>query len=156
MRERIRTIRLDAMLQALSDGRTSYEELSAAANAKEREETDRLGRRSVANFVEVSRKIPEIDRLKNGTDREDTEWHTDMWVILDKPLYGRVMFPVEIKSSDTGVSEFKKSSDFKRNQILIVINSRKGRKEADIIREFREELKRVADRLKELNGRRKY
>lgn len=154
MRERIKTIRLNAMLDTYSAGHTSSDELMAAANAKEREETDKLGRRSVANFVEISSKIPEIDRLKDSSQREDTEWHTDKWVILKQPLHGRTMFPVEIKSSDTGVDEFKKSSDFKRNQILIVINSRKGRKEADIIREFREELKRVGEKLRELDRRR--
>jgi hypothetical protein len=153
MSEFLRRARIEAMLAAFSSGTTSTEELSKAAKSAERKITDQKGLDSVKKFLTLSKKIAEIDYVRPATQKEDREWHTDMWIILKNPVAGRRLLPLEIKSSKTGVNEFKNSSDFKRNPFCIVINSNMRRKDNSIITDFRRELERVSA---ELNARRRY
>lgn len=139
----IEQVRIEAIFKAREAGIQKGDDLVRAANQAEREITDRRGRRSVANFLRISRKIDEIDHIRDSTPKEDREWHTDKWVVLKKPMAGRKMFPLEIKSSDYGVQEVKGSEEFKRHKLYLVISANKRRSDAEIISDFHKELERV-------------
>ncbi|QQG41345.1 MAG: hypothetical protein HYV90_04255 [Candidatus Woesebacteria bacterium] len=143
--------RVNAMIGALSDG-ANADDLQSAANMAERRITDKKGRQSESNFVRISKKIPEIKQIDPGTSRENREWNTDFWIVFREPIHGRKMLPLEVKSSDFGVREVKNGKDFKRNELVLVVNSGKRRQDAEIIKDFREELNRVSALLANLKS----
>lgn len=147
----IKRARLEAMLAAADPKEpSSSEHLLMAADKAQRAITDRKGRSSVARFVSVSKKIPEVEGLKDPTKTEDREWHTDKWILLKKPVGGRRMFALEIKSSDQEVKYVKESSEFKKHHPFnLVINCRPGRTHKKIINDFYSELERVAQNLRD-------
>ena len=143
--------RINAKIEAFTNG-VKPQDLDAEADKVERRITDKKGRQSESNFVRISKKIPEIKQIDPGTSRENREWNTDFWIVFREPIYGRKMLPLEVKSSDFGVHEVKNGKDFKRNELVLVVNSGKRRQDAEIIKDFREELQRVSALLANLKS----
>lgn len=139
----LRTVRLNAMMDAVSRGVTAGDELQKEADKAARRVTDRRGRSSVSKFESLVSKIDSIREVTDATEKEDREWATDKWVFLKQPIGGRSRLPLQIKSSGTGVDEFKSSRDFKSKPFYLVINSAKTRKDKEIIGDFNKELERV-------------
>lgn len=146
-------MRKEAMLDAFGQGYKSGDELKSAANTAERAITDKKGNSSVTRFIAACKKIPQIENIFKPTETEDREWHTDIWVKLRKPLEGRSLFAVEIKSSDEEVLFVKHSPDFKKYHAFnLIINSRQTRTHNEIIKSFNSELERVAQNLRKLSS----
>jgi hypothetical protein len=143
----LRTVRLNAMLDAVGRGVTDGDELQKEADKAARRVTDRRGRGSVSKFESLVPKIESIREIADATEKEDREWATDKWVFLKKPIAGRTRLPLQIKSSPTGVDEFKNSQDFKKRPFHLVVNSAKTRKDKEIIGDFEKELERVRKEL---------
>lgn len=139
----LKHVRLNAMMEAVKNGVTHGEQLAKEADLAARRVTDGLGSQSEKKFVSLTKKIPQIDHLRNPTPIEDRELNTDKWIVLKKPIYGKRLLRLQIKSSPTGVEAFKSSEDFKKDPLYIVINSRRTRKDKEIIKDFELELARV-------------
>lgn len=139
----VKDARLNAMLDGVSKGITSGVELQKRADQAARNETDKISRQSVRKFESLTSKIPGVMGLREPTKTEDYELQTDKWVLLENRVGGRKLLRLQIKSSTSGVDEFKKSLDFQRDPTLLVVNSRKTRKDKEIINDFLKEMQRV-------------
>lgn len=112
------------------------------------------GKSSVYNFFNLVPKLGIVDYAFLSTKDEDMNYGTDAWISL-KPNHPFRILPVQIKSSETGVINFKKSEVFNRiNQLVLVLNTRKGRKNKEVVREFLTEYDRVVSKMSILKDRR--
>lgn len=121
-KDRYRDARLNAMLDAYSAGRTSTQELEDAAKVVMRKITARIGFDSEKKFTKFALNSEKIKILRKSSINDDAYKGIDNWVSFDEKL-NLPTLPVQIKSSDDGVKEFRKTRRYKNlNEKIIVIN----------------------------------
>lgn len=121
-KDRYRDARLNAMLDAYSAGRTSTQELENAAKVIMRKITARIGFDSEKRFTEFALNSEKIKTVRKSSINDDAYKGIDNWVSFDEKL-NLPTLPVQIKSSDDGVKEFRKTRRYKNlNEKIIVIN----------------------------------
>lgn len=121
-KDRYRDARLNAMLDAYSAGRTSTQELENAAKVIMRKITARIGFDSEKRFTEFALNSEKIKTVRKSSINDDAYKGIDNWVSFDEKL-NLPTLPVQIKSSDDGVKEFRKTRQYKNlDEKIIVIN----------------------------------
>lgn len=121
-KDRYRDARLNAMLDAYSAGRTSTQELENAAKVIMRKITARIGFDSEKRFTEFALNSEKIKTVRKSSINDDAYKGIDNWVSFDEKL-NLPTLPVQIKSSDNGVEEFRKTRQYKNlDEKIIVIN----------------------------------
>ena len=121
-KDRYRDARLNAMLDAYSAGRTSTQELENAAKVVMRKITARIGLDSERRFTELALNSEKIKSVRKSSINDDAYKGIDEWVSFDEKL-NLPTLPVQIKSSDSAVEEFRKTKQYKNlDEKIIVIN----------------------------------
>lgn len=121
-RTRISEARLNFMLDAYSAGKTSPQELEAAARGITNRIAARVGKRAEDKFTEFALSLNKVKALRNASINDDVFQGIDKWISFNDEL-GIPTLPVQIKSSEKGVKEYKKTRQFKNlNEAVIVIN----------------------------------
>lgn len=121
-KDRYRDARLNAMLDAYSAGRTSTQEMENAAKVIMRKITARIGFDSEKRFTEFALNSEKIKTVRKSSINDDAYKGIDEWVSFDEKL-NLPTLPVQIKSSDDGVKEFRKTRQYKNlDEKIIVIN----------------------------------
>lgn len=150
----IERVRIEAMFNAMGSGVKRTDDIIRQADHAETAVKLSRGKSSVYNFFDVSPKFGIVEKVFLSTQNEDMNFGTDAWMVL-KPNHPFRILPVQIKSSDKGVCEFKNSSVYQRiNELVIVLNTRKGRKHNLIVREFLGEYDRVVSKMFYLKDKR--
>lgn len=152
-RNRFAEARLSGMLKAQSEGKTSNEELEAAAKNAEQKEIGRIGAKSEKMFAEFASKSAIIKSVINPNPWDDAHDAIDQWVVLIDG-FNLPPLPVQIKSSETGVNVFKKgdlNKNIKPNRsftnldgLMIVVNCGPSVKKQE---DFNGQLMREAGRI---------
>ncbi len=120
--DRYRDARLNAMLDAYSAGRTSTQDLENAAGIAMHRIAARIGFRSEKRFKEFALNSEQIKSVMKSSINDDAYGGIDNWVSFNERL-NLPTLPVQIKSSDSGVREFRKTKQYKNlNEMVIVIN----------------------------------
>ncbi|EKE12436.1 MAG: hypothetical protein ACD_13C00219G0006 [uncultured bacterium] len=120
--DRYRDARLNAMLDAYSAGRTSTQELENAAGIAMRKIAAKTGFDSEKRFTKFALHSEQIKSVTKSSINDDAYKGIDNWVSFNERL-NMPTLPVQIKSSDGGVREFRKTKQYKNlNEMVIVIN----------------------------------
>ena len=148
----IRQVRIDAMLQAHSEGLISSFALEQAADSAVRRLNQKVGLNSEIRFDIFVSQIRMVKTVRYASSWDDAHKSVDRWVTF-KDEFGLPELPVQIKSSNNGVSFFKfgdpernikPNREFqKRNGEIIVVNCGYNVTQRDLIRQLQSEMKRV-------------
>lgn len=119
---RLSEARLNFMLDAYSAGKTSPQELEEAARGITNRITSKIGKKAEDKFTEFALRSDKIRSLRNASINDDVFQGIDKWVSFNDEL-GIPTLPVQIKSSEKGVKEYKSTRQFEKlNGAVIVIN----------------------------------
>lgn len=120
--DRYGDVRLNAMLDAYSAGKTSTQELDNAAKIGMHKLAAKIGFDSEKRFTEFALKSEKIKSVRKSSINDDTYKGIDKWISFDEKL-NLPTLPVQVKSSEFGVEEFRKTKQYKNmNEKIIVIN----------------------------------
>lgn len=143
----IERVRSEAIFNAMNKGLKRADEILVYADRAEMRVKMSRGKSSVNNFFNLVPKLGIVDHAFLATQHEDLHLGTDAWISL-RPNHPFKLLPIQIKSSDVGVQEFKNSNVFKRvGELVLVLNTRRDRKHNVIVREFLSEYDRVVSKM---------
>lgn len=134
---RIKRARLNAMFSAMDNGATSSEDILAAAKIAEKKVAMRIGNRSEMHFQDYAIKYTGdvISSVKPSSEQENHN-KIDYWITVSNnkkfPLLAGKILPVQIKSHDEDLTQFKNSQEFRDNFgkkiVSILVKPKTGRK----------------------------
>ncbi|KKS95451.1 MAG: hypothetical protein UV71_C0007G0022 [Microgenomates group bacterium GW2011_GWC1_43_13] len=114
--------RIDGILNALSEGKTGYDELSEAGKTSESRAIEDIGLESERRFTRYARQVDFIECVQDAVPYEDAYEGVDKWLRF-KPYKKLPDLPVQVKSSFRDVNLFRKNPKYKnRGGMEIVIN----------------------------------
>lgn len=143
----IERVRSEAMFKAIEQGLKRGDDIARFADHAEMVVKLSRGKSSVYNFFNLIPKFGIVDSAFLATQNEDMNFGTDVWINL-KPNHPFKLLPVQIKSSEKGIVEFKNRPAFKRiNGLVLVLNTRRDRKHNEVVREFLGEYDRVVSKM---------
>lgn len=118
--EIIRKARIDAILEALKEGIKDSEELIRRANKVEKQITDRRGTQTERRFKGYAKNIVIINSIRPSNNDEE-ELGIDFWIAVQG---FKKELPVQVKSSETGIENFRNSTKYiDLGKRIVVLNT---------------------------------
>jgi hypothetical protein len=136
-------IRLEAMLDAQARGKTSVKDLDMAAALAMRILTDKKGKESEDKFKKMADSYNFIKTVRMASPIDDVFNGIDAWMTFSKKSRLPAL-PAQIKSSYTGVEEFKETKKFKNlNGMIFVLNCARHITNSQFREQFELEVARI-------------
>jgi len=120
---RIKEARLNAIFDSYEAGERSPKNLLKAAKNAQKETAFKIGAESEMNFRKYASRLAVIKAVRHSSERADTKGKIDYWVTVDWEKYTSlpIVLPVQIKSNDDQVRDFKNSDRYHKFQGKILV-----------------------------------
>jgi hypothetical protein len=143
--DRIRAILILAIInQGITDRYAIYEALESRLRVQRIEKPNRLGKESEANGLRIQRSLPFVISTTQLPHFSSDDLNGLDSVSECDPDWGLDYMFINFKSSQTGVSNFKRSDTYKghiqRGLNLVVVNSRAEREDSEVVSDILQEL----------------